>query len=369
MNIPTLNETLKKQTNLEVFCTDRPLHTTEIFSPNAFYGIDHVLKTYSGLPGTYALKGVVPHGVYLTKEKVWDPELSVNLPVVFCYPSYREEIYVKNSRKAVIPTASPFLYALQLAKTASENQRIERKGTIFFPVHSTHHITVEIDYKKIIDILIKLDQKYQPINICMYWKDILLGRHLIFQESGFRVFSAGHVFDKNFLFHLYHLCLIHKYSASNEIGSYTFFSIKSGCYHLLLESIDYSMTGEERFLKEVSYNPHSLNSIVEQLQKSFSLDHLSYFQQEQIADHFLNTQYFQSPNCLRKQLLRSEIMDKFGFVIYHPPKDKKYIIPPYYRRLYQVMKAKSRSVVKRIVSIMSKFVIGFAILIIKILII
>jgi hypothetical protein len=69
----------------------------------------------------------------------------------------------------------------------------------------------------------------KPISICLHFRDIeLYGKQ--FRDHGFSVFTAGdsrqsgNGFVKNF----YDILSRHKYSCSNEIGSYTFYSIEMG---------------------------------------------------------------------------------------------------------------------------------------------
>ena len=43
-----------EEVNIDDLCDDRPLSTNEIFNGNAFYGVDRVLKEYTGLPASYS---------------------------------------------------------------------------------------------------------------------------------------------------------------------------------------------------------------------------------------------------------------------------------------------------------------------------
>jgi hypothetical protein len=166
------------------------LRTAEIFRPNAYYGLDAVLKKYAGLPRNYALKAVVPHGISLARNQfVWDKERDVPLPMVFCYPPFRQQAYVEQTDKFILPSASPFLYVIELLKSHPQPQR---QGTIFFPVHSIDRVTVQMDFERMAERLTLLEPEYQPVTVCVFWKDYLLGHHIPFQKRGMRVVSAGH---------------------------------------------------------------------------------------------------------------------------------------------------------------------------------
>jgi glycosyltransferase involved in cell wall biosynthesis len=303
----TLEETLASQNNLYQLCAVRPFEIHEIFSGNAFYGHDFILKKYTDLPLNYPLKAIIPHGIYLS-DAVWEPEIQSTLPVIFSYPSYREQAYIhsledKGIHKVVIPVASPFLYLLELLK---ENPKPERKGTILFPAHSTHFVTSQADWESLAEELINLPEEFQPITACIYWRDIELGQHLPFQRRGMRIVSAGHMLDWNFLFRFYHLCSIHRYSTSNEFGSHIFFSIKAGCSYFHLDKIkcSYTAANDEILKRDAPQTPENREKILLSLFKN-PQSHMNTEQME-IVDYYLGTKYLKSPEELRQQLLDIE---------------------------------------------------------------
>jgi hypothetical protein len=104
-----------------------------------------------------------------------------------------------------------------------------RKGTIVFPSHSTHHIRAIFDHEEYADRLNALPEKYKPISVCIYWKDFFHGYHSFYVEKGFRIVTAGHIYDPDFLYRFYGICRQFKYSTSNDIGGHLFYSVKSGC--------------------------------------------------------------------------------------------------------------------------------------------
>ncbi|MGH8176166.1 MAG: hypothetical protein ACREV5_07905, partial [Steroidobacter sp.] len=87
--LPTFAHSMAEQDDLRSLCADRPLETPEIFSPNAYYGMDRVLKTYAGVPLARALKFVLPHGIEYSDDYVWSSEIKAPLPVLVYHPSQR----------------------------------------------------------------------------------------------------------------------------------------------------------------------------------------------------------------------------------------------------------------------------------------
>lgn len=103
------------------------------------------------------------------------------------------------------------------------------KGILICPFHSTQGATIITDYKKLIDKLNDLPERFKPINICMYWKDIMLGYHQLFLDNGFKVYTAGHFNDPDFVDNFYEILRHHNYSASNsETTNTSIYSLEMG---------------------------------------------------------------------------------------------------------------------------------------------
>lgn len=331
MNPPLLTpeDTLASQKDLSQLCADRPLKTNEIFGPNAFYGLDFVLKKYACLPHTYPLKVVIPHGVSFSDDFVWEQEAKSILPVIWCYSPHRESVYMNATKKAVIRSASPFLYLVEMLKG---QDKPERRGTIFFPAHSTHYVTVRMDFEAMAEMLTQLDNGYKPITVCIYWRDFNLGHHLPFLERGFPIVSAGHMYDPAFLFRFYHLCSMHRYATSNELGSNLFYSVKSGCSYFYLDTGECSHVAEDHVLKR---DTSTLSSAKEAALKSLFSTPQPCMTEEQMkaVDYYLGTAFLKSPHGLRRQLLYAEVLDKLGFIIHNRGEKVRFVIPNYYRRI------------------------------------
>ena len=305
--VESLEETLRSQHNLDMLCSDRPLYTSEIAKVNDYYGFSSIIKKYAGLSILYPLKILVQHGIVFSDDFVFDYEKDSYMPSIFCYPPYREQAFKKNLSQKIIPSASPFIYLLEMIKTKKE---VDRKGTIFFPKHSTTHVTIDMDYVGLAKKLKKLGDEYQPVTVCMYWKDYNLGYHIPFKENGLKIVSAGHKHDPCFLYRFYNLCSIHKYSSSNALGSHLFYSIKSGCTYFYLDGFGYKSIGKkehiERFTPKL-FSPgtdrqNSLISIFKYPQHQTSL------KQMKLVDYYLGTKHLKSPQLLLNEINESEYL-------------------------------------------------------------
>ncbi len=305
----TLEETLVQQEDLLHLCQDRPLPIDELFVGNSFYGANYLLKTYAGLPLEQPLKVVVPHGLSFSDTFVWTAELSAPLPVLWYFSehvgqAYRQALDRVGGSKLLTPAASPFVYAAALLQDQPQPQR---QGTLFFPSHSTHGVTAQLDFAGLAAALAQLDAEYQPVTVCLYWKDLQLNRQLPFQQRGLRVVSAGHMFDPLFMLRLYHLCSMHRYAAGNETGSHMFYALQAGCSYFHFNPLDrvtYTAASETIRKRHFSDTPLSKTQEIEAL---FAKPAPQPSQQQlDLMAYHLGTQHFKSPAALRQELLAAE---------------------------------------------------------------
>ena len=350
----TLQETLTGQDNLDQLCADRPLKTSEVFAGNAFYGIDAILKRYAGLPQTYPLKVVVPHGPFLSEDFLWEAEEAAPLPVVFCYPPYRERVYVNRTGKRVILSASPFLYVVEMLKNQPQPGR---RGTIFFPSHSSHYMTVQMDFERLAEELAHLGDEYKPITVCIYWRDFNLGHHIAFQKRGMRIVSAGHMYDPDFLFRFYHLCSMHRYAACSGPGSHIFYSVKSGCSYFHFDKVKYSYIADDHVRKRDAARASPTRRLA--LESLFCKPQpFATTEQLKAADYYLGADYFKSARELRQQLLYAEALDKASFVVRNKGGAVHFAVPTCYRRSGRVWKRRLAGVRRRLSRLWTRTVAG-----------
>lgn len=320
---------ISDQGNLANLCADRRNNTEEIFKGNAFYGDDYVLRMYSGLPAAYRLKVVIPHGVALDPSFIWSAERAAFLPAVFCYQVTREEVYARQTQKRIIRGAAPFVYARELIKDQLPSDRL---GLLFFPSHSTHHLQAHANYEELADILVTLPQKYMPISVCIYWRDYNLGHHKPFMDRGIRVVSAGHVYDKYFLFRLVYLLSMHKFASGNNFGSHMFYSTLSGCEYFHFEGYEPVISGN-------SERPNMPVGLAVQFRELFRKDPSLFRKEEQrkCTEHYLGTNNLLRPTKLRRTLLSAELLDKTRIAY-----QNGLIIPAFFQRLIVRLKSYAR---------------------------
>jgi len=335
--LPGPEESLAEARDLARVCAPRSLETGEIFEANAFYGNDRVLKAYAGLPLDQPLKAVIPHGVVFDESYVWPLEQQALLPAVLAYGENRERAYSRATDKLVIRSAPPFAYAAKLLEGAPP---LQRAGTLFFPTHSTHHITWQADFDGMAEALLALEPKFQPVTVCVYWRDYELGRHLPFSRRGLPVVSAGHMFDPQFLFRIVHLCRAHAYAASNVLGSYVVYSVIAGCCFFFLPGFEARRSADEAAHGADISAPGETGAA---LQREFAQPYASLGARR--ADLLSRASDFDrilAPAALRAALAMADRLDRYGIAASHLDGRPRFSIPLRFARAGRRMRQAGR---------------------------
>ena len=301
----TRQEVLAAQSDLDTLCGDRSLETAELFPPNAYYGNDLVLKLYCGWPLDRPLKVIVPHGVVFNRDYLWETERLARLPVVLAYPDYRVATYRNATRKVVLPGTAPFVFVCRMLQPPVQ----PRAGTLFFPAHSTHGVTAQTDHASIADRLTRLDSRFQPVRVCIYWRDYLCGRHIPYAERGLQIVSAGHMYDPRFMVRLYHLLAMHRFASSHTAGSYMFQAIHAGCAFFHLGGFEVELQANTA----ANVGDFCAPSEAQPALEAFSEPREEITDaQRRMVDAYFGSRNIASPQALRDILQLSERLDRYG---------------------------------------------------------
>ncbi|WP_461209851.1 hypothetical protein [Desulfocurvus sp. DL9XJH121] len=184
--------------NIEELAVDRPLESSELHSVNGYYGHAHVIKRFVGLPEEYPLKVMLEHSPG-EEFYIWPTEEKSALPVLCCSSArYAEFFNASNKGGKTALAIGPVLSYLDTPAPPRDGTRT----LVFFPLHSTHHITAEFDAEGQLREMEPLLNKFDRLVACVYWKDVLLGRHELYRSHGFHCVTAGHMYDPGFLYRL-----------------------------------------------------------------------------------------------------------------------------------------------------------------------
>lgn len=194
-------------------------YTNELQPVNDWYGHATVLKRFLGLPNPYQFKFVIEHGTYFS-DQVADIELESNLPSFVTYSEYRAKVLKKYRPHtfAIGPLVHYAPHYLTDDELKKEKRRLG-KTLLFFPSHSLIGLINDYDvnwsYKKIMSIA----KDFDTIRVCIYWKDVLLGKHKYYQSKGLECVTAGHILDPLFLSRIKSIIHTADLTVSNDASS------------------------------------------------------------------------------------------------------------------------------------------------------
>jgi len=202
------------------------------FWVNEVYSIGHWLKKYALYPTKLPLCNYIDHG--MPDDTIPKHEIENEAPLIFKFPPRLVEEYKKVSKKPVYCLMNPTIF-YRLKNKIKQNQ--EAKGTLFFVAHSTPIIDDNINWEHFIINLNNIPEQFKPIDICLHNHDIVKGLDNIFKLNKFKVVCIGNPNNKDFVKDFYSILKNYKFTMSNLIGSYTFYSVEM--------NIPFSLFGEE----------------------------------------------------------------------------------------------------------------------------
>ena len=200
----------------------RRLVTRELYPFNAFYGHADLFRKYAGISGSRPLKLAIEHGPTLFPNPQ-DPDLATWLPRYFCTAPSRVRFFEEHALHAVeaIAIGPPILYAHALAPPVPSAER----RLVFFDAHSSDYLTASYDVDVAIARLTALQSDFEEVVVCLYWRDILLGRAEPYRRHGFRCVTAGHMFDPRFLYRLVEIISSASVVLTDRLGAHVLYAI------------------------------------------------------------------------------------------------------------------------------------------------
>ncbi|HNW25909.1 MAG TPA: hypothetical protein PLG15_00700 [Candidatus Gastranaerophilaceae bacterium] len=201
------------------------------------YSFGRHIRDYAFYPSAFTLYCFTDHGAGAYFDEVAKHELESDAPCQFYHSPLSVELFKKVSNKPCYTLFSPFVWYRRKNKIEKIS---EAKGTLAFPIHSTHCIDLASDMEIYIEQLKALPEEFQPVSVCLHHCDINKGQYKLFFKHNIPVYTAGDMYDQNFAQRFYDILKNFRYSTSNAIGSYTYYSVEMG--------IPFSIYGEKLVL-------------------------------------------------------------------------------------------------------------------------
>lgn len=234
--------------DIHALAADREIRTVELYEPNDYYGHAALLKRYAGYPVEYQIKASIEHGPTIT-DYVWEKDVTAPLPAIVFPAAYRQSILQQHTTKPLFSLGTFIAYAEPHVPTEMLRQAKSELGKtmVVFPYHSTHWLTAHLDVRAFCAAIDKAAKGVDSVLVCLYWKDVLLGRDAEFRACGYECTTAGHMYDPMFLSRLRSILSLADVTVSNQMGTHVGYSIALGVPHWFLSTGTLSLD-----------NPHSV---------------------------------------------------------------------------------------------------------------
>jgi FkbM family methyltransferase len=203
------------------------------FPINDLYSLGYWLKDYGYYPQHWPLFTYMDHGMTFF-ESIPPHEKENTAPIIFKFSPRLVEAYRKVCKKPVYCLLNPTIHCRQAKKIT---QSIDARGTLFYPAHSTDLIDDTTNWDGFIANLEKIPAKYQPVDICLHPTDVKKGLGKVFESKGYKIYTAGNPHAIDFAENMYNILRNYKYTMSNLLGSYVFYSVEM--------NIPFSLYGKE----------------------------------------------------------------------------------------------------------------------------
>ena len=214
-----------------------PYYPIEAIKDSNFYGQAYALKQYSGVN---KFGWSIEHGLYV------DDYVPM---AAWCKTTKRimtfSNIRVKglgSLHKPVI-AIGPYIHYAECMLNSEEMNSLKKelgKTLLFFPTHTCCEGGLEYEIHCMIDELLELKEKlgFDTVIVNMYYLDENKnGFGDLYNKAGFKVTTAGHQLDINFLNRLKTIILLSDYTCSNSIGTHTGYCVYLGKPHLVINPV------------------------------------------------------------------------------------------------------------------------------------
>lgn len=194
---------------------------TREYGFNAFYGLADILKKQLGIKKEEILIGSIEHGFdYVNSISVIDSKPDI----IYAFGNKRKEYLEKIFPNKNIYCLSPYIQYVESYYSEDEIKKLKNefgKTLLVMPSHSIMQGSVEFEKAELLKKIeeIKLKFNFKTVIVCLYWKDVLLGNDNIYLEKGYKICTAGHLYDKNFLKRLKSIILLSDVVIGNDIGT------------------------------------------------------------------------------------------------------------------------------------------------------
>lgn len=141
-----------------------------------------------------------------------------------------------NIEKINVITIGPYINYADSVIDQSDMKKIKAdcgKILLVFPSHSIEGVIYKYNTQDFINEIEKVSKDFDSVFVCMYWKDIQDGRYVEYEKKGYKIVTAGHRNDPNFLGRLKDIIDLSDMTMSNTVGTHVGYCVARNKPHYL----------------------------------------------------------------------------------------------------------------------------------------
>ena len=218
-------------------------HCDDVYYGNSMYGNSKIFKDYSGYQGR--INACIEHGLYFGDTVFEDEAIKSGMNGLLTFGDSRVNHLKKMATVQVIPVG-PYIHYAKPLLLDSEIEEVKRKNgrtLLVFPSHSIDRVETEFDYNTFNAEIQRVvqEQNIAHVMICLFFKDIIIGRDKFYIDHGYQVVCNGYRCDPMFLRRLKTFILLSDFTMSNDVGTNVGYCIYLGKPHYVYnQSINYN---------------------------------------------------------------------------------------------------------------------------------
>lgn len=230
-----LRKQIRKRAKLSIFDIKQlaaPLYYEDIAGTGyLFYGIYKAVQKYTKHSQIQIKQCGISHGCSdSTMIEGYDKYLAERYGTL--YVCGGEHIWRQRVPQSVnVHYLSPYIFYARSLLGYGKLQKMKRKlhrTLLVFPLHSVdeqEYTTYDVDVfiKQIEEV--KKVHGYHSVMVCMYWYDIIMDKYKAYQNMGWKVVTAGHRLDANFLNRLRSIISLADMVVTNGVGTHIGYAI------------------------------------------------------------------------------------------------------------------------------------------------
>ncbi len=268
----------------------------------SFYGFFRSFTNYAGIKRINSKLGI-EHGLYFSLDGKKHQQL-------ITFSDYREKAITATNGKAV--KIGPYIHYAAPVLSEAEASRLKTqlgKILLVIPSHSIDAVRAEYDTQALIDCVEKQKPAFDAVVVCLYWKDLELGKQAPYEKMGYRIVTAGNSYDCYFLSRLKSIILLADFVITNNIGTHIgYCTYLQKPVHIFHQPVKYKQgESEEKFKKEISVRSQQewqgFEKCKEEISRCFSgFEEKVTGEQWQLMNYFFGFDYVRTKEELAKLL-------------------------------------------------------------------